>query len=69
MIYDKLLSLYVSELGRLVTNVITATNNIIKTDSSKYALIELIKAKAIEEWYREHFRQVLDYVKVLEHID
>lgn len=69
MIYDKLLSLYVSELGRLETNVITATNNIIKTDSSNYALIELIKAKAIEEWYREHFRQVLDYVKVLEHID
>ena len=69
MIYDKLLSLYVSELGRLETNVITATNNIIKTDSSNYALVELIKAKAIEEWYKEYFKQVLDYVKALEHID
>ena len=69
MIYDKLLSLYVNELGRLESNVITATNNIIKTDSSNYALIELIKAKAVEEWHREYFKQVLDYVKVLEHID
>jgi hypothetical protein len=69
MIYDKLLSLYVNELGRLETNVITATNNIIKTDSSNYALVELIKAKAVEEWHRDYFKQVLDYVKVLEHID
>lgn len=69
MIYDKLLSLYVNELGRLETNVITATNNIIKTDSSNYALVELIKAKAIEDWHREYFKQLLDYVKVLENID
>lgn len=69
MIYDKLLSLYVIELGRLETNVITATNNIIRTDSSNYALVELIKAKAIEEWHREYFKQVLDYVKMLEDID
>ena len=69
MIYDKLLSLYVNELGRLESNVITATNNIIKTDSSNYALVELIKAKAVEEWHKEYFKQVLDYVKVLEHID
>ena len=69
MIYDKLLSLYVNELGRLESNVIIATNNIIKTDSSNYALVELIKAKAVEEWHKEYFKQVLDYVKVLEHID
>lgn len=66
MIYDKLLSLYVMNCSRLENNVIKATNNLIQTDFSPQAYIELLKAKIIEEWHREYFKQILDYIKTLD---
>lgn len=66
MIYDKLLSLYVATLGRLETDIITATNNVIKTDMNTTALVQLIGAKAVLEWYTTYFKDLLDYVRVLE---
>lgn len=69
MIYDKLLSLYLMQTSRFETDVITATNNVIKTDFDKQALIELIQTKAVQEWYRVHFKEILDYVKALEKLN
>lgn len=66
MIYDKLLTLYVATLGRLETDIITETNNVIKTDMDASALVRLIGTKAILEWYSAYFKDLLDYVKVLE---
>jgi hypothetical protein len=66
MIYDKLLSLYVVTLGRLETDIITETNNVIKTDMDTSALVRLIGAKAVYEWYSTYFKDLLEYVRVLE---
>lgn len=66
MIYDKLLSLYVMNLGKLEGNVIVATNNAVKSDFDNHSIVELIKAKAVEEWHRSFFKDILDYVRVLE---
>lgn len=69
MIYDKLLSLYVAQLSKLETDIIKATNNVVKTDFSKQALLDLIQAQCIEEWHRGYFKDVLDYVKALEKLN
>lgn len=66
MIYDKLLSLYILQTGRFENDIITATNNVFKTDFSNQSLIELIQIKTIAEWYGEYFKDILDYVKTLE---
>lgn len=68
MIYNKLMSVYVAQCSKLENNVIKATNNLIKTDFSSSAYEELIKAKAVEEWHRNYFKDILDYVKVLDNI-
>lgn len=68
-IYDKLLSLYVMNIGKLEADVITATNNAVKSDFDNHSLVELIKTKAVEEWHRTYFKDILDYVRVLEKID
>ena len=68
MIYNKLMSVYVAQCSKLENNVIKATNNLIKTDFSSSAYEELIKAKAVEEWHRNYFKRILDYVKVLDNI-
>lgn len=65
-VYDKLLSLYVMNLGKLEGNVIVATNNAVKSDFDNHSIVELIKAKAVEEWHRGYFKDILDYVRVLE---
>ena len=57
------------QTSRFETDVITATNNVIKTDFDKQALIELIQTKAVQEWYRVHFKEILDYVKALEKLN
>ena len=54
------------QMGKFETDVITATNNVIKTDFDKHALIELIQTKAVQEWYIVHFKEILEYVKTLE---
>lgn len=69
MIYDKLLALYVMKLGQLETDVVTATNNAVKCDFDNHSLVELIKVKAVEEWHRDFFKGVLEYVKVLEDVN
>lgn len=69
MIYDKLLALYVMKLGQLETDVVTATNNAVKCDFDNQSLVELIKTKAVEEWFKTYFKDILDYVRVLEKID
>ena len=69
MIYEKMLSLYLMQLGRFETDVIKATNNVMRTDCSSQALLELIRAKTLEEWYRVNFREVLEYIKALEKLD
>ena len=68
MIYNKLMSVYVAQCSKLENNVIKATNNLIKTDFSSSAYEELIKTKAVEEWHRNYFKDILDYVKVLDNI-
>lgn len=66
MIYDKLLSIYVMNCSRLENDVIKATNNLMQTDFSLQAYTELLKAKTVEEWHREYFKHILDYVKTLD---
>lgn len=68
MIYNKLMNVYVAQCSKLENDVIKATNNLIKTDFSLSAYEELIRAKAVEEWHREYFKGVLDYIKVLDNI-
>ena len=68
MIYNKLMSVYVAQCSKLENDVIKATNNLIKTDFSSSAYEELIKAKAVDEWHRNYFKDILDYVKVLDNI-
>lgn len=68
MIYNKLSALYVAQCSKLENDVINATNNLMKTDFSFSAYEELIKAKAVEEWHRNYFKDVLNYVKVLDNI-
>ena len=52
--------------SRLENDVIKATNNLMQTDFSLQAYTELLKAKTVEEWHREYFKHILDYVKTLD---